>query len=127
MRRAPTLLKPVGRPPQNVGHSTNCRQSWDQSPSGMRIRGRLLVVARNGVFGDVTVVNGTRLTSREDEVAAVVGVCGKDKDYIGLLWVGYKLELPPFPQLRQGIFSDCIRTRFIVEVNGLRGQDSRGD
>ena len=32
------------------------------------------------VFGDVTVVNGTRLTSREDEVAAVVGVCGKDKD-----------------------------------------------
>ncbi len=90
-------------------------------------RGRLLVVARNGVFGDVTVVNGTRLTSREDEVAAVVGVCGKDKDYIGLLWVGYKLELPPFPQLRQGIFSDCIRTRFIVEVNGLRGQDSRGD
>jgi len=32
------------------------------------------------VFGDVTVVNGACLATREDDVAAVVGVCGKKKD-----------------------------------------------
>ena len=104
MRRAPTLLKPVGRPPQNVGHSTNCRQSWDQSPSSMRIAWEIACCSSEWVFGDVTVVNGTCLTTREDEVAAVVGVCGKDKDYIGLLWVGYKLERPPFLSCARAFF-----------------------
>jgi len=32
------------------------------------------------VFGDVTVVNGACLATREDDVAAVVGVCGKKGD-----------------------------------------------
>ena len=80
MRRAPTLLKPVSRPPQNVGHSTIAASLGINHRQLCVSRGRLLVVVRNGVFGDVTVVNGTCLTTREDEVAAVVGVCGKDKD-----------------------------------------------
>ena len=60
MRRAPTLLKPVSRPPAPETLVTppiaaslgiNHRQVYVS-------RGRLLVVIRNGVFGDVTVVNG---------------------------------------------------------------------
>jgi len=45
----------------------------------MRIA-REIACFRNGLFGDVTVVNGACLATREDDVAAVVGVCGKDKD-----------------------------------------------
>src|SRR6267154_4334831 len=39
--------------------------------------GRLLVVIRCGVFSDATVVNSACLTTREDDVAALVGVGGE--------------------------------------------------
>jgi hypothetical protein len=59
-------------------------------------RRRLLAVIRNGVFGDVTVVNGAGLATREDDVAALVRVGGEKKDKIGLLWASYNLEFSPF-------------------------------
>jgi hypothetical protein len=39
--------------------------------------GKLLVVIRYGVFSDATVVNPACLTTREDDVAALVGVGGE--------------------------------------------------
>jgi hypothetical protein len=70
--------------------------------------GRLLVVIRDGVFGDVAVVSVACPATREDDVAAFVGV-GREKKYqIGQLWIGSKSEFPPFLQLGHRIFPDSI-------------------
>jgi hypothetical protein len=81
MRRAPTLLKPVSRPPPEMLVTPQIAASLGINHRQVCVsRGRLLVVIWHGVFGDVTVVNGACLATREDDVAAVVGICGKNKD-----------------------------------------------
>lgn len=80
MRRAPTLLKPVSRPLQRcwslhklpvVLESISVRYAYCVGDC-------LLSFAMGSSV--MTVVNGACLATREDDVAAVGGVCGKDKD-----------------------------------------------
>jgi len=89
--------------------------------------GRLPIVIGNCVFVDDSAgVDGASLAAGEDDVTAVIRVCGQQKNKIGLLFVWNNLKTPPLFQLSEGGLAYGVGTGAIVKVDCRGGLNNRG-